>query len=231
MKRLLKWLGGLLLLGLVAVMAYQTWLVAQVWYWVDHNPSSTAFMDARARELKAQTPPRYIEHQWVNYNDISRELKRALIASEDAKFLDHVGFDWEGIERAYNRNLKRGRIVAGGSTITQQLAKNLFLTRERTPWRKAQEALITLMIERLMTKRRILELYMNLIEWGDGVFGAQAASIHYFGINANQLSAAQAAKLAAMVPNPRYYDKNRSARGLQKKTRIIMARMRSAVVP
>lgn len=231
MRLLFKWLARALLLGLVAVMAYQMWLLAQIWFWVDHNPRSSAFMEARARELRAENPPRPIQFQWVDYKDISVQLKRALVASEDAKFSSHDGFDWEGIEYAYNKNLKKGRIVAGGSTISQQLAKNLFLTRERTPWRKGQEALITLMIERMMSKRRILEIYMNVIEWGDGVFGAQAAAVHYFNTDARRLTAPQAARLAAMVPNPRYYDTHRSARGLQRKTAIIQARMRSAVVP
>ena len=231
MRTLLRWLGRAVLGALVAIMAYQMWLLAHIWCWVDHNPASSAFMDARARELRRENPPRRIQFQWVNYEFVSPQLKRALIASEDAKFLAHHGFDWEEIEKAYNRNLKKGRIVAGGSTISQQLAKNLFLTRERTPWRKGQEALITLMIERMMSKRRILEVYMNVIEWGDGMFGAQAAAVHYFGSDARRLSAAQAAKLAAMVPNPRYYDRNRNARGLQRKMRIIRARMASAVVP
>lgn len=231
MKALLRWTGRALLFGLVAIMAYQMWLLAHIWYWVDHNPSTSAFMDARANEMRRETPPRYIQFEWVEYARISAQLKRALIASEDAKFLAHDGFDWEGIEQAYNKNLKKGRVVAGGSTISQQLAKNLFLTRERTPWRKGQEALITLMIERMMTKRRILEIYMNVIEWGDGVFGAQAAAVHYFGSDARRLTAPQAAKLAAMVPNPRYYDRHREARGLQRKTKIIQARMRSAVIP
>lgn len=231
MRGLLRWIGRLLLIGLVAIMAYQMWLLAHIWYWVDHNPTSSAFMDARAQEMRSEVPPRQIQFQWVDYAAVSPQLKRALVASEDAKFLAHDGFDWEGIEQAYNKNLKKGRIVAGGSTISQQLAKNLFLTRARTPWRKAQEALITLMIERMMTKRRILEIYMNVIEWGDGIFGAQAAAIHYFGVDARRLTAAQAARLAAMVPNPRYYDRHRNARGLLRKAAIIQSRMRSAVIP
>lgn len=231
MRALFKWFGATLLFGLVAVMAYQMWLLAHVWYWVDHNPSTSAFMHARAREMRTENPARRIQFQWVDYKDISAQLKRALVASEDAKFLSHDGFDWEGIGQAYNKNIKKGRVVAGGSTISQQLAKNLFLTRARTPWRKGQEALVTLMIERMMTKRRIFEIYMNVIEWGDGVFGVQAAAVHYFNTDARRLTAAQAARLAAMVPNPRYYDRYRNAQGLQRKTGIILTRMRSAVVP
>jgi monofunctional biosynthetic peptidoglycan transglycosylase len=158
-------------------------------------------------------------------------LKLAVIAAEDAKFLDHEGFDWDGIQKAYEKNLKKGKIVAGGSTISQQLAKNLFLSGRRTPWRKLEEAMITLMLEKLMTKRRILEIYLNSIEWGNGVFGAEAASRHYFHTSASGLSAAQAAKLAAMVPNPRYYDAHRNAVGLGRKTGIILARMPAAELP
>jgi monofunctional biosynthetic peptidoglycan transglycosylase len=164
-------------------------------------------------------------------NRISNNLKRAVIAAEDARFVDHEGFDWEGIQKAMEKNEKKGKIVAGGSTISQQLAKNLFLSSKRTPWRKAEETLITVMLEKLMDKRRILEIYLNVIEWGEMVFGCEAAAHHYFGVSAAQLSAEQAAKLAAMVPNPRLYDRNRFAPGLLRKTSIILARMNSAELP
>ncbi|MFM2408021.1 MAG: monofunctional biosynthetic peptidoglycan transglycosylase, partial [Pseudomonadota bacterium] len=141
------------------------------------------------------------------------------------------GFDWDGIQKAYEKNMKKGKIVAGGSTISQQLAKNLFLSSKRTPWRKAEEVLITLMLEAVMDKQRILEIYLNSIEWGDGVFGAESAARHYYQISAAQLSPYQAAKLAAMVPNPRYYDKHREAAGLSKKTGIILGRMNDAAIP
>ncbi|HEX5337128.1 MAG TPA: monofunctional biosynthetic peptidoglycan transglycosylase, partial [Gallionella sp.] len=150
---------------------------------------------------------------------------------EDAKFVDHEGFDWEGIQKAYEKNMKKGKIVAGGSTISQQLAKNLFLSTKRTPWRKGEEVIITLMLEAVMDKRRIFEIYLNVIEWGNGVFGAEAAARHYYNTSAAGLSAGQAAKLAAMVPNPRYYDKHREAGGLQRKTGIILARMNYAEIP
>ena len=122
-------------------------------------------------------------------------------------------------------------MVAGGSTISQQLAKNLFLSGSRTPWRKAQEAVITVMLEAVMDKRRILEIYLNMIEWGEGVFGAEAASQHYFGVNAAALTAEQAARLAAIVPNPRFYDRNRATPWIEKKTAIILSRMGAAEVP
>ena len=147
------------------------------------------------------------------------------MASEDAKFLQHDGFDWEGMQTAWEKNLRKGRIVAGGSTISQQLARNLFLSGKRTPWRKGEEAIITFMLEQMMSKRRIFEIYLNVIEWGDGVFGAEAAARHYFGKSASSLTPNQAARLAAMVPNPPFYDKHRSTRYLERRTRIIQRRM------
>ena len=145
--------------------------------------------------------------------------------------MDHEGFDWDGIQKAMEKNQKKGHFVAGGSTITQQLAKNLFLTPNRSLLRKGEEALITLMIEALWDKQRIFEVYLNVIEWGNGVFGAEAAARHYYGSSAAQLSAEQAAKLAGMVPNPRYYDGHRGAPGLGRKTAIILARMPAAEIP
>src|SRR3990172_3952906 len=142
---------------------------------------------ARLARLREKNPRATLQHHWVPYGRISLNLKRAIIAAEDAKFLDHEGFDWDSIAKAYEKNLKKGKIVSGGSTITQQLAKNLFLSGERTWWRKAQEAVITVMLETIMSKRRILEIYLNVIEWGSGVFGAEAAAQHHFGIPAAAL--------------------------------------------
>lgn len=226
-----KWIRrgqlGLLLL----VLGYQVWIFGHVWWWVDHNPANSAFMDERLDILQQNNPDAELRHKWVPYAKISGNLKRALVAAEDARFLRHDGFDWEGIQYAAEKNLKKGKIVAGGSTISQQLAKNLFLSGKRTPWRKLEEAVITVMLEKMMPKRRILEIYMNVIEWGDGVFGAQAAAHYYYHSSAASLSPAQAAKLAAMVPNPRYYDAHRNARGLLHRAAIIQARMGSAVIP
>lgn len=218
-----------LALGLLA--AYELWVFGHVWWWVEHNPASTAFMADRLERMREREPKLRLRQQWVPYARISNHLKRAIVAAEDAKFLDHEGFDWEAIQKAHAKNLQRGRVVAGGSTISQQLAKNLFLSGSRSPWRKAQEAVATVMIERTMSKRRILEIYLNVIEWGDGVFGAEAAARHYFGVSAAQLSAEQAARLAAMVPNPRYYDRHRQTRWLGVKTRMILGRMNAAQVP
>ncbi|MBU3736304.1 MAG: monofunctional biosynthetic peptidoglycan transglycosylase [Methylobacterium sp.] len=220
------------MLALVAiVLLYQVWIFLHIWWWVDHNPASSAFMEDRLEILQDQNPDAELRHKWVPYQRISLSLKRAVIAAEDARFTDHEGFDWEGIQKAYEKNLKKGRIVAGGSTISQQLAKNLFLSTKRTPWRKLEEAVITLMLENMMSKRRIFEMYLNVIEWGNGVFGAEAAARHYYKTSAAGLGPEAAARLAAMIPNPRFYDRHRDARGLSKRTGIILARMRYADVP
>lgn len=228
MKQTIKVLLGLLFMW---AFLYQVWVLLHILWWVDHNPSSTAFMDARLELMQAHQSNAKLQHQWVPYSRMSNHLKRAVIASEDSKFVDHQGFDWVGIETAFEKNLKKGKIVAGGSTISQQLAKNLFLSGNRTPWRKAQEAIITFMLEKLMSKRRILELYLNLIEWGDGIFGAEAAARHYFHGSARGLGPAQAARLAAMIPNPRFYDVHRSTRHLSRHAHTVEARMRLVKIP
>ena len=223
------WIGaGFVILLLIL---YQFWMLAHVVWWVNHNPSTSAFMDERLEIMQEKNPDAELRYRWVPYKQISNHLKRAVIAAEDANFVDHEGFDWQGIQRAMVKNAKHGKIVAGGSTISQQLAKNLFLSGRRTPWRKGEEALITMMLERLMSKQRIFEIYLNVIEWGNGVFGAEAAARHYFKISAAQLGPAQASKLAAMVPNPRFYDKNRNARGLLRKTRIIQRQLAGVELP
>jgi monofunctional glycosyltransferase len=213
------------------LLLYQLWLFAHVCWWIKFNPATSAFMEDRLEVMQDKNPKAGLKHKWVPYRNISNNLKRALIVAEDAKFVDHEGFDWEGIANAYEKNLKKRRIIAGGSTISQQLAKNLFLSTKRTPWRKIEEAAITLMLEAVMDKRRIFEIYLNIIEWGNGVFGAEAAAQHYFGVSAAELSPEQAAKLAAMVPNPRYYDRHREANGMLTKTIVILDRMPDAEIP
>ena len=213
------------------ILLYQIWIFLHICWWVKFNPSSSSFMEDRLEIIQEKRPDAELKYKWVNYEKISIHLKRAVIASEDAKFLDHEGFDWEGIQKAYEKNLKKGKIVAGGSTISQQLAKNLFLSTKRTPWRKAQEAVITLMLEKILTKRRILEIYLNVIEWGNGVFGAEAAARHYYKTSASNLNAGQAARLAAMIPNPRFYDAHQYTRYLGRRTATIQARMYMVDVP
>lgn len=231
MKRLGLWLKRITLALLGLLLLYQFWLFGWVLWWGWVNPDTTRFMEIRLGELQVKDPKAQLKKQWVSYDKISLHLKRAIIASEDAKFVDHEGFDWEGIQKAIEKNQKKGKVVAGGSTISQQLAKNLFLSPSKTPWRKAEEAVITLMLEAFWSKQRILEVYLNVIEWGNGVFGAEAAARYYYGIAASQLAPEQAAKLAGMVPNPRFYDRNRNAPGLARKTGVILARMPSAELP
>lgn len=224
------WRGGLIIL--VLVLYVQIAFLAGVLWWGHFNPANTAFMEAGlARLQEKKGPEAELRHKWVNYARISIHLKRAAVAAEDSRFLEHEGFDWEGIEKAVEKNLKKGRIVAGGSTISQQLAKNLFLSPSRNPLRKVQEAVITVMIESLWSKRRILEVYLNVIEWGNGIYGAEAASRRYFKMSAAGLGPDQAAHLAAMIPNPRYYERNQGARGLLKRKAIIAARMGQVAVP
>ncbi|NOT15193.1 MAG: monofunctional biosynthetic peptidoglycan transglycosylase [Methylotenera sp.] len=227
--------GGLvkraLVLLLGVVLLYQIWVFLHICWWIKFNPSSSAFMEDRLAIIQEAKPEAELKHQWVDYQKISNHLKRAVIASEDAKFTDHEGVDWEAIQKAYEKNLKKGKIVSGGSTISQQLAKNLFLSSKRTPWRKAQELVITYMLEAMLSKQRIFEIYLNVIEWGNGVFGAQAAARYYYKTNAANLSSNQAARLAAMIPNPRFYDAHRNTRYLAKRTATIQARMEYAEIP
>ena len=226
-----RWLLWAALIAFGAFALLQLWYAAHIWWWRDHAPRETAFMSSRLPELRARNREARLQYHWISYERISPNLKQAMIAAEDAKFVEHEGFDWDGIHQAMDKNLRKGRVVAGGSTISQQLAKNLFLSGERSYWRKGEEALITLMLEAILDKRRIFEIYLNVIEWGNGVFGCEAASRHYFGTSAASLSPEQAARLAAMAPNPRHYEKNPNSKALARKTAIILARMPAAELP
>jgi monofunctional biosynthetic peptidoglycan transglycosylase len=230
-SRFWRWLVYGLAILFVAIALVQGWFFAHILYWVKSNPDTTRIMDTRLAALREKNPAARLEHVWVDYGRASVHLKRAIVAAEDAKFVDHEGFDWEGIQRALEKNQRRGKVVAGGSTITQQLAKNLFLTGERSLLRKAQEAVITAMLEAVMDKRRILEIYLNVVEWGEGVFGAEAAARHYFGVSAAAITPEQAARLAAMLPRPRFYDRNRNSPYLARYAETIMARMPAAQLP
>ncbi len=221
----------LMALILVWFVIFNLWVLLNIVWWIKFNPSSTAFMRDRLSVMRAENPNAKIKHQWVDYTKISRNLKRAVIASEDAKFLQHQGFDREGIEAAFKKNLKKGKLVAGGSTITQQLAKNMFLSSKRSVFRKFEEAIITVMLESILSKQRIYEIYLNMIEWGNGVFGAEAAARHYYNQGAHSLSPTQAAKLAVIVPNPRFYDTHRHTRYINRRTATIQARLYMVQVP
>ena len=220
------------LAGLLAIVVlWLAWVTGHIAWWRSHPPRETAFMSQRMEALQAVNPRAQLRYRWVPYARISNHLKRAMIAAEDARFVEHEGFDWEGIELALEKNQRRGRVVAGGSTISQQLAKNLFLSPAKSYWRKMEEAIITVLLENMLDKERIFELYLNVIEWGNGVFGAEAAAQRYFDIPAAQLNAEQAARLAAMAPNPRFYERNQGAPGLNRKIRIILGRMPGTDVP
>ena len=231
MKRLRKFLWWLVLAPILVVMAIQLYFLVQIWWWVDHNPSSTSFMDRQLSLLQEKNPKAQLKHKWVPYNRISNHLKRAIIPAEDSNFSDHEGVDWEAMQKAFEKNTKKGKVVAGGSTITQQLAKNLFLSGERSYLRKAQEVVITYMLEFMMDKERIFEIYLNVVEWGVGVFGAEAAAQHYYGVSAASLNSVQAARLAVMLPKPRFYDKNRGSGYLARRTDLILRRMGGAELP
>ncbi|MDR0587831.1 MAG: monofunctional biosynthetic peptidoglycan transglycosylase [Burkholderiales bacterium] len=220
--------GALLLL--VVFLLYWGWIFARVVWWNYVNPSETAFMSERLDIMRKTRPQATLKYRWVDYENISISLKRAVVAAEDDRFVDHGGFDWENIGRALEKNLNQGRAVSGGSTISQQLAKNLFLSSEKSMTRKAREAIITVMIETVWSKKRILEVYLNVAEWGDGVFGAEAAANRYYGISASRLNADQAVRLAVMLPNPRRYERQYPP-ALARHADSVKARMGRSHVP
>jgi monofunctional biosynthetic peptidoglycan transglycosylase len=209
----------------------QLWYFLHICWWVNHNPQSTSFMREQLSKIREKNPTAQLQHRWVPYHRISNHLKRAIIASEDANFAGHEGVDWNALQRAYEKNAKKGKVVSGGSTITQQLAKNLFLSGQRSYWRKGQEIIIAFMLEMMMDKRRIFEIYLNVAEWGTGVFGAEAASMRYFGKPALALSPQEAARLAVMLPNPRYFGRHLDSAYLARRSGLILLRMRSAGLP
>ena len=251
MKALLRWLG----LVVIAVVALQLFFVARIAAMAVVAPESTAFQRSEIwTQLASKGQVRW-RQQWMPYTQISDHLKRAVIASEDDSFVNHDGVDWNAIEKAWERNAQAEERAArqqakasasaaaasarpvkppkvrGGSTITQQLAKNLLLSGERTLLRKGQEFVLTLLLEQLLTKQRILEIYLNNVEWGHGVFGAEAAAQHYFRKSAARLAPAEAARLAVMLPAPKRFEKLATSAYLAGRTRTIVGRMRSAELP
>lgn len=189
------------------------------------NPTVTALMDARQAQAEAQGLAIKRQWVWVPLSRISPYLRQAVVAAEDASFFTHEGFDWEGIKVAAKYNLEAGELKRGGSTITQQLAKNLYLSSERSLFRKAREALITRSLEQQLTKERILELYLNVAEWGQGVYGAEAAARHHFNKSSQDLTADEAAWLAAILPSPRRYDPLRKTTALTRRHDRILNRI------
>jgi monofunctional glycosyltransferase len=237
----------LLALALLCLLALQLSFALRIGAMVFIDPQSTSFQRSEAWRLLLQRQPIRWNQQWVPYDQISPHLKRAVIASEDAGFADHSGVEWDAIEQAWERNQRAearaekaqarasnrpvSAKVVGGSTITQQLAKNLFLSGERTVPRKAQEFVLTLMLEGLLSKRRILEIYLNNVEWGEGIFGVQAAARHYFGKDASRLGPQEAAKLAVMLPAPKRFEKRPGSACFGARAATIEARMGGVELP
>ncbi|HET9479145.1 MAG TPA: transglycosylase domain-containing protein [Pyrinomonadaceae bacterium] len=250
MRRVFRWLFLVVLGVIVGVIAYEGILMLRVYWLRTSNPSSTSLIDARAREARARGQQPRREQVWVPLQRISPNLQRAVLAGEDTNFLTHRGFDYEAIQKAFEqaqreaaREAKREgenddwlpnlpEFKRGGSTISQQLAKNLYLSSQRSFVRKGQEALVTIMLERLLTKRRILEIYLNVIEWGDGIYGAEAASQRYFRKPASALNASEAAYLSAMIPNPRtVFNPQVNPRRVARRQRIILRGMPYVKLP
>ncbi len=245
----------LLVLALLAGLALQLYFVARIALMAVVNPESTAFQRSEAWQAARSTGTLKWRQEWVPYAQVSDHLKRAIIASEDASFTVHEGVDMDALEKAWEKNtraeeraaqsvsrLAQGKSttplasarppkIVGGSTITQQLAKNLFLSGERTLLRKGQELLLTLMLESLLSKQRILEIYLNNVEWGEGIFGAEAAAQHYYRKPASRLSAVEAARLAVMLPRPKYFQTHTGSGYLASRARTIAARMGGVQVP
>ena len=210
------------LIILSIILLVQLWIFSSLVWWRTNPVDSTMMM--RIDYWSDSSQP--IQHEWRDYDNISTYFKQAIVAAEDAKFMQHHGFDWDGMRFALERNKDKGKVVAGGSTISQQLAKNLFLFHNRSFVRKGQEAVATWMMERIWSKQRILEVYINSVEFGENIYGVEAASQHYFGISSRSMSREQAAFLAALLPNPKYYQNHRNDRTLQYRKRLILKYMR-----
>ena len=236
MRFALRWLLWLLL----AALALQVFFLLRIASMALIDPVSTTFQRSEAWRLAQQDGGLRWAQQWVPYEAISPHLKRAVIASEDAEFATHFVVDWEALQAAWERNLRRqaaaeargrnARLV-GGSTITQQLAKNLLLSGERTLLRKGQELVLTQMLELLLSKERILEIYLNSVEWGEGIFGAEAAARHYFGKPAARLTAHEAARLAVLLPAPKRFQRQFRAGFIDQRAATVLARMGDAQLP
>ncbi len=226
---------GAIMALLCLLLIYELAMFSMVVWYAYRDPGSSAIMRQELSRLRETDPKAELRYAWVPYDRINASLKRAVVASEDANFTEHDGVEWDAIRKAWEYNHEqqaqgRGK-MRGGSTITQQLAKNLFLSSSRSYLRKGQELVLTYMIEHVMPKERILELYLNVAEWGVGVFGAEAAARHYYGTSAAGLGAAQSARLAAMLPNPQYYDKHRNTSYLNSRTATLLRRMRMVDIP
>jgi monofunctional biosynthetic peptidoglycan transglycosylase len=226
-RRYLRWLLAAAAFAF-GYLAYVYLTLPDVRVLVRENPATTAFMELRVREAASDDRKLAIRQRWVPYGRISPFLKRAVVVTEDAAFFDHDGIDLDEIRASLERNWEEGRFVRGASTITQQLAKNLYLSPSRNPVRKLRELFITRRLEASLTKRRILEIYLNVIEWGDGIFGCEAASRAYFGKSAADLTREEAALLAGAIINPRELSPARPGRRLLRRQQIVLRRMGGA---
>jgi monofunctional biosynthetic peptidoglycan transglycosylase len=250
MRTSLRHLGRFAALLLLCALALQLYFLLRIALMAVLAPASTTFQRSEAWRLLSEHDSPAWRQQWVSGSQIADTLKRAVITSEDAGFVEHSGIEWEAIEKAWERNQQAARRaqgrtsapasnaatartsrVVGGSTISQQLAKNLFLSGERSLPRKGQELVITYMLETLLTKQRILEIYLNHVEWGEGLFGAQAAAQHYFQVDAGRLSSLQAARLAVMLPAPKRFEKRPNSAYVAGRAQTIATRMGSVVLP
>jgi monofunctional biosynthetic peptidoglycan transglycosylase len=242
MKAVARWIA----LVLIAGLALQLFFLSRIAIMAAIDPQSTSFQRSEAWRITSEKGRLHWRQDWVGYEEISDNLKRAVIASEDGSFTNHEGVDWEALEKAWARNAKaeeqaakraqarpstRPLKIVGGSTITQQLAKNLLLSGERTFVRKGQEIVLTFALEKMLSKQRILEIYLNSVEWGEGVFGAEAAARHYYRKPASRLTAYEAARLAVMLPRPKYFEKLPGSGYLASRAGTIVARMRDAELP
>jgi monofunctional glycosyltransferase len=220
MFKVFKWLFMLLILVVLGGIAFYS-VYPDMGKLKRINPNKTAFMEYREREWKSRGKKVRIERKWVSFSSISAFVVKAAIIAEDDKFWKHRGFDFDAIEKAIEKDLQHGSFKSGGSTITQQLVKNLYLSPSKNPLRKLAEALLTWRMERTLSKRRILELYLNVAEWGEGVFGVEAASLHYYGKPSALLTAQEASRLVAVLPNPRKYLVNSNSHYVERRAGII----------
>jgi monofunctional biosynthetic peptidoglycan transglycosylase len=216
----------LLLLAGVGAAGAVWWTLPDVALLARNNPQTTAFIELRRARAREEDERFQLKWKWKRLGDISPYLRHAVISAEDARFWKHEGVDWEAVKQAAEYNWEEKRLARGASTITQQLAKNLYLTPSRNPLRKLRELLIAWRLEEHLSKRRLLEIYLNVAEWGDGVFGAEAAAQHWFGCAAARLSPAQAARLAVALPSPRHFSPRQRSSALDRKARRLLRAMR-----
>ncbi|MBI5198752.1 MAG: monofunctional biosynthetic peptidoglycan transglycosylase [Nitrospirae bacterium] len=217
----------------ISGLVYYTFTFPNISKLKKENPKKTSFMEYRERASKKKGKSYKITQIWVPLSTVPSYFIKAALIAEDDKFWSHEGFDFEAIKKAIEKDIKKGKFAFGGSTITQQLARNLYLTPEKTLLRKIKEAIITWRIERVITKKRILELYLNVVEWGDGIFGIEAASRYYYNKPSSELTPEESARLAAVLPNPKRYSPTGESKYIEMRARLILdiMKMRGIILP